>query len=317
LKFIANKGHKAQLSYDQFKRLWLVTSRSYLPLAILTFALPLALVFVPALLKPPTTLAQQEIDSCNGKNAALDAQITGCTDLIGSGKLSTENLAKAYDYRGIAYSKQSNWEKASADFGEAIRVNPSLAEAYNNRGFFYASVKKDYDRAIADYNEALRLLPNDSQALRNRGLALLAKHEFDPAIADYTKAIQINPKDVASYVDRGNVYHAQHDLDRAIADFDEAIQIGGPNPSEAYSNRCYAYNDKGDYERALADCNEAIQLSAKNALAYLNRAVTYHFKGDPVRMEADFENAVKINPAIAIEVQRVRRHLFGNQTDRG
>ena len=41
---------------------------------------------------------------------------------------------------------------------EAIRLEPKSALAYNNRGVAW-SVKKDYDRAIADFTEAIRLDP--------------------------------------------------------------------------------------------------------------------------------------------------------------
>jgi tetratricopeptide (TPR) repeat protein len=55
-------------------------------------------------------------------------------------------------------------------------------------------VKKEYDKAIADYDEAIRLDPKYAIAFNNRGSAWLIKKEYDKAIADYDEAIRLDPK---------------------------------------------------------------------------------------------------------------------------
>jgi tetratricopeptide (TPR) repeat protein len=53
-------------------------------------------------------------------------------------------------------------------FTEPIRLDPNFAEAYNNRGVAcYAKGK--YDRAVADYNQAIALNPHYVLAYYNRG----------------------------------------------------------------------------------------------------------------------------------------------------
>jgi tetratricopeptide (TPR) repeat protein len=54
-----------------------------------------------------------------------------------------------------------------------ISVNPKFAGAYNNRGVAYAA-KGDYERAIADYDQAIRLDPANGPARRNRARAQAA-----------------------------------------------------------------------------------------------------------------------------------------------
>jgi Flp pilus assembly protein TadD len=68
-----------------------------------------------------------------------------------------------------AYSAGS-FEKAIANFNEAIRLHPDDASAFNSRGNAYAH-KGNLYRAIADYNEAIRLKPNYARAFCNRGIA--------------------------------------------------------------------------------------------------------------------------------------------------
>jgi tetratricopeptide (TPR) repeat protein len=64
--------------------------------------------------------------------------------------------------------------------------------AYCNRGSAYLE-KKDYDRAIADYDQAVKLDPNDAAAYLGRGSAYLKKGDYDSAYADMEKVLQINP----------------------------------------------------------------------------------------------------------------------------
>ena len=75
---------------------------------------------------------------------------------------------------GTSPAQQQAYEKAIADFTQAIRLDPSYASAYISRGVAYAG-KGDYDRAIADYNQAIRLDPNYAPAYINRGVAYYNK----------------------------------------------------------------------------------------------------------------------------------------------
>ena len=133
--------------------------------------------------------------SCSKREAALDSY-----------NLGTEALEK------------EDYDLAITCFTEAIRLDPRMAEAYNNRAYAY-SEKGDYDQAIADLTEAIRLDPNLAAAYDNRGRAYGDKGEFDKAIADHTKAIQLDPTDAVPYNNRGSAYADKGESDRAVADY--------------------------------------------------------------------------------------------------
>ena len=59
-------------------------------------------------------------------------------------------------------------EEAIIEFDEAIRLDPKLALAYNNRGASYYDLGQ-YQRAIEDFDEAIRLDPKFVLAYANRG----------------------------------------------------------------------------------------------------------------------------------------------------
>ena len=157
----------------------------------------------------------------------------------------------------------------------------------------------DYQKAIADYNEAIRLDPTSALALRGRGEAYANKGDTDRAIVDFTEAIRLDPKSAIAFRNRGDAYTNKGDNDRAIADYNEAIRLD-PKNALALSDRGVGYANKGDYYRAIADFNEAILLDPKSAHAFRNRGVVYAYKGDNDRAIADFTEAIRLDPNNAL-----------------
>jgi tetratricopeptide (TPR) repeat protein len=104
--------------------------------------------------------SQQHIDWCNGNDGvAVDVVISGCTAIIQSGEQSPRNLSTAFNNRGNAYYVKKDYDRAIADFSEAIRIDPKFAVAFYNRSAAYRD-KGDGERSIDDYIQAIRLDPS-------------------------------------------------------------------------------------------------------------------------------------------------------------
>ena len=166
-----------------------------------------------------------EIQRCNFGGGHPDIQIISCTRNIESGRFTGQNLAVAFTNRGLAYKKKGQWDKAIADYDEAIRLKPDFVFAFNNRGNAYY-YKGQFDRAIADFNNAIRLKPDLAEAFGNRGNVYRKKGQFDRAIEDYNKAIRLSPENARSFADRGLAYEKKGELIQAIRDFKKAHALG-------------------------------------------------------------------------------------------
>jgi tetratricopeptide (TPR) repeat protein len=141
--------------------------------------------------------------------------------------------------------KQRRQERATAHF--------TRAQMHFDNG--------NFDKAVADYTEALKHDPKDAFTCYHRGLAHAANEDYDKALADYTEAVRLNPKLAVAYYHRGVGYRLRGNFARAIADFTEAIRLD-PKYALAFRNRGLAFAALGEQTKAKGDYDEAIKLDA-------------------------------------------------------
>jgi tetratricopeptide (TPR) repeat protein len=196
--------------------------------------------------------------------------------------------------RGNASKNLSEYDRAIADYTEALRKDPRSAAAYVNRGLAYFKKGMD-DQAIADYTAALRLDPNNAIAYTNRGGAYVNKGMDDQAIADCTAALRINPNLSMAYANRGGAYAGKRMDAQAIVDCTTALRLD-PNNAIAYTNRSSVYDAKKMYDQALEDCNAALMIDPGFAAAYINRGIAYAGKKMYDRAITDYDAALGITP---------------------
>ena len=135
-----------------------------------------------------------------------------------------------------------------------------MPEYFDNRGLSYAA-NGDYDRAIADYNEAIRITPQ-ANFLTNRGDAYNQKGDYDRAIDDYDRALKLNPGFYLAYNNRGAAYRRKGDLDRAIENYEQALRIN-PQFDSAAENLAAVRQERdrrgilSDYRTPTFNCRTA------------------------------------------------------------
>jgi tetratricopeptide (TPR) repeat protein len=177
-----------------------------------------------------------------------------------------------------------------------IAKDPADAALYYDRG--NAWLRGDlFDRAIADFDQAIRLNPKNVSYYYTRGNAYAAQafihgSDFRLAIPDLDQAIGFNPKEADYYYDRGSVYEEIDDHDRAIADFDQAIRLN-PGNAAYYHSRASSWGGKKDRAREIADLDQAIKLDPQNDKYYFSRGLFYSGNDDD-RMIADYSRAIDL-----------------------
>ncbi|MGJ3249826.1 MAG: DnaJ domain-containing protein [Elainellaceae cyanobacterium] len=123
--------------------------------------------------------------------------------------------------QGIEKTRAGDYQRALADYTQAIKLNPNLAEVYDQRGFVYYRLK-DYSAAFADYSQALHINPKLASVYYHRGLTRFALGYSQTAIEDYTQAIHHDPNHAQAYHQRGLAYADLKEIHAAIADLEQA-----------------------------------------------------------------------------------------------
>jgi tetratricopeptide (TPR) repeat protein len=285
--------------------------------------------------------ASRDGDLCEYQRGPTDEVIAACGRLIGSGKMSGNDLATLFYKRGFAFAEKADYDHALADLSEALRLDPSNALALHERAQIFAKLG-DQSHAIADYDTALHLDPGDRSAYWERGTVYRQKGDYDRAIADFSEVIRLDPSDADAFVSRGNVYRLKDDFDHATADFDEAsrldansagastgrgavyfakgqhdraiaeldkaIRLGINHPSSgAYFFRGFAYLGKGAYDGAISDLSESIKLEPNYYAAYQARALAYEANGELERALADYGKVLSLNPQDKDTIDKLQR----------
>jgi tetratricopeptide (TPR) repeat protein len=189
------------------------------------------------------------------RQADADARLAGCRALIQSGQEKPSELARAYHYRGIAYSAKKLFDSAIEDFNEAIKLDPAFVDAYGDRGIALTAAGRLMD-AIPDFTRVVEADPKSAYAFYDRGLCYEILGLDDLAIEDFSAAIAIMPNDAFKWERRGTIYFRKGQHDLALADYEKALTLD-PQYAPALYGRGAVKMKKGDLAGGGADIAQA------------------------------------------------------------
>jgi tetratricopeptide (TPR) repeat protein len=215
-------------------------------------------------------------------------------------------------------------------FSSAIRSNPT-AMAYTTRGALWAD-NKDPRQAMDDFDNAIRLRPSFAKPWFNKGKLNMEQGNYPDAIDAFTRELKLEANDADARVGLGNAYAQTGNTAAALECYAKAIETGA-RADLAYFGRARIKKDERDYEGALDDLRKAIDLrpafreahfqmglilaSTGNftaSLGHIARAIDldpgdpaqYYFRGrdwielhDTAKACADFETAAKLGHSTA------------------
>jgi tetratricopeptide (TPR) repeat protein len=169
----------------------------------------------------------------------------------------------------LAWIRKGDYRQAIADYGEAIRLDPSIAKCYGDRGWAWLELEEP-DKAIADLDEAIRLNPQDDRAFLSRGVAWSEKREFGKALSDYDEAIRLAPNTAKAYENaaliRASCTDARHrDGKRAVELATRACELSEWSSAESCCILAAAYAQAGNFDSAIEYQDKAITLNSDDS----------------------------------------------------
>ena len=176
--------------------------------------------------------------SCYSAIGSYDSAIADLTIALNKTNILAENTNDLLDLflkRAKIYVKKQEWEFASNDFKDILKINDNLPDVHNSLSICYKKLEK-YDDALFHSSKAISLKGDYAEAYNNRANINICVDKYENAIDDYTKSISINPLIPKTYFNRGNIYYEVFkDKEKSISDFISAIKLNPDYESEIYS----------------------------------------------------------------------------------
>lgn len=183
-------------------------------------------------------------------------------------------LADLVDYRaGLKLLKEGRVDEAIQLLVRARASHPTDANIPNALGLALLA-KKDVPAAAKAFSDALKIDPSDAEARNNRGVAYLELGMLDLAAADFQAVI-----DAPSGSERSNARFNLGLVEKKRERWDEAehefslVLNDDPLSSRAFRERGLVRVKRGDYKSALKDFLEVLKDEPKDPVSNYQAAL--------------------------------------------
>ena len=181
-----------------------------------------------------------------------------------------------------------------AEQDRRLRTNPKDARAYLARGEAHFKLR-DFERATADFTHAIRLDNKLDDAYFGRGMARGRGGEIDAGIADLGIYIKRNPKSSLAYTKRGIRYLWKGDVENAERDFRQALTLD-PNNAEAHDDLGVILAQRGEYGAALTHFQATVGADPTYQKGFHNLALVHYLTGNPAVGLKRVDQALRLIP---------------------
>jgi tetratricopeptide (TPR) repeat protein len=146
--------------------------------------------------------------------------------------------ARAHMERGIAASRAGKREDAIKEHEEAVRLQPSLAQAHANLIILYGRQGGDAAarQAEAHYRTVVALNSNLGEAHYNYGVLLMEQHRPDEAIEAFKHALLVNPHNAPAHANLALLLEQRRDFAAAEAEYRLAVQDDPSSRANRFSH---------------------------------------------------------------------------------
>ncbi len=207
-------------------------------------------------------------------NADYNAAIAAYSAVLENVDTIDAKLWPVFYARGICYERLGNWQKAEADFLEAMRLEPDQPDVLNYLGYSWLVQNKHITQAKEMIEKAIAARPRDAHIIDSMGWALYRIGKYKEALKHLEQAVNIAPRDATINEHLGDVYwrlgyklQAKYQWERALffepqeAGQKEAIEeklLSGMPPVEDVKIQMVASDNITTISATSGDDNQSI-----------------------------------------------------------
>jgi len=212
--------------------------------------------------------------------------------------------AVAWQNKGQMLYQLGEYNAAIECFAKAISLNSNLIMSWNDIGAAFSEIGQ-YQEALRNFEKAIELAPNWRRPWLNKGVAYNRLGEFYKALECYDRAIEIDPNYAAAWHNRGTVYSILElyaSYDKALECFNKALTLEPNNATFYYDKGYFACTQFGHWKEAIESYDKAININPTYADAWNRKGHALVMLGKDNWDEAMncYKRAIKIDPNMAL-----------------
>ncbi len=191
------------------------------------------------------------------------------------------------------------------DYDQAIELDPSLAQAYYNRGRVYSLLKR-YDEALSDLEKSIQLDSHNFgyRAMGNIGLIYHRTGEYEKALEAFEASISYDDTKADVFYLKGETYTAIEDYQAAINAYEAAL-ARLPSYDAAYESLGYAYYKTDQYDKAAEALNHALEIYPDSPVAHSYLALVHLATDDVESAETEISRVASSFSTLLQEEQEL------------
>jgi tetratricopeptide (TPR) repeat protein len=199
---------------------------------------------------------------------------------------------------GALFFQRGYLDQAEESFQQALREDPSSAEALYGIGSVYlnqnknAAARETFERAVklpANYPDTL------PDAWNNLGVISTREGHVDESVPCFLEALKLNPRHLLSLDNLGNAYRAKKQWDDARKVLERALEVAPQDPEANYSLGM-VFAQTGENDKAYEHLQRALQARPVYPEALNNLGVLYLVTQRRDQAVESFEKCIHVAP---------------------
>lgn len=239
----------------------------------------------------------------------LEITLAKLNEILGSVELTPEQRARFHYDRGVIYDRVGLRILSRIDFHQALKLQPNLADAYNFLGIYYTQ-EAEFESAYEAFDAVLELSPDYDYAYLNRGISLYYGERMELAVSDMSAYYERDRADGFRVL---WLYLAEREVDAQAAQLQLASQRNNL-PENAWSTALVDYylgnlSKEQVFSLAKEGVREPNEYAERLCEAYFYMAKIAQKRGENVEAANYFRLALATNIYDFVEHRYARLEL--------
>ena len=208
--------------------------------------------------------------------------------------------AEGHTCLGLIEDGTGQYEKAAAQFQQAVQLDPADDAAYHNLASAYRHLNL-IDKAEETYKRAISVRPQYWQGYAYLAAYYESRGDYEQGASTWRRATELDPDSYVAFNGLGNSLHYLGRDNEAVQAYEKSIAI---RPSSfAYNNIAVAQFSLHRFSDSVRSYKEALKLDASDYLTWGNLGDSQYYGGDKAAASPSYSKAVsmaeqqlKVNP---------------------